>query len=61
MVGNLFTTPLESQYFATLLGHRWITRVTAWQPEGHRRIGRPKYRWNSVISWEMAAMDPDLW
>ena len=60
-----------AQYFATLPVHRWIKRVMAWHPEGHRRIGRPNYRWDSMIenfsrlkdipSWEMAAMDDGLW
>ena len=60
-----------AQYFATLPGHRWIKRVMAWQPQGRRRIGRLKYCWDSMItnfcrlknlpSWEMAAMDDDLW
>ena len=60
-----------AQYFATLPVHRWIKRVMAWHPEGHRRNGHPKYRWGSMIenfcrlkdipSWEMAAVDDDLW
>ena len=38
-----------ARYFATLPVHRWIKRVMAWHPQGHRRIGRPKYRWDSMI------------
>ena len=54
----------------SLCCHRWIKRVTAWHPEGHRRVGRPKYRWDSMLEnfgglidvalWERAAMDDDL-
>ena len=47
MVGKLPTTPLD---FATLTGHRGIKRVLAWQPQGQRRIGRPKYSWDSMAT-----------
>ena len=29
--------------------HRWIKRLMAWHPEGHKRIGRQKYRWDAMI------------
>ena len=60
-----------AQYFATLPEHRWIKRVLAWQPQGHRRSGRPKYSWDTLItnfcrwknlpSWEVSAIDVELW
>ena len=39
-----------AQYFATLPGHRWIKRILAWQPAGHKRVGRPKYCLNKLVS-----------
>ena len=39
-----------AQYFATLLGHGWIKRVLAWQAQGQKRIGRPKYSWDSMVT-----------
>ena len=60
-----------AQYFATLPGHRWIKRILAWQPAGHKRVGRPKYCWDTMLtnfcrmkglaSWQVAAMDADVW
>ena len=72
MVGNLPETPLEfAQYFATLPGHRWIKMVLVWQPQGHRRSGRPKCSWDTLLtifcrwknfsSWEVSAIDVELW
>ena len=39
-----------AQCFATLPRHRWIKTVLVWQPRGHRRIGRPKYSWDGMIT-----------
>ena len=60
-----------AQYFATLPGHRWIKRILAWQPAGHKRVGRPKYCWDTMLtkfcrlkglaSWEEIATDADFW
>lgn len=60
-----------AQYFATLPGHRWIKRILAWQPAGHKRVGRPKYCWDTMLtnfcrmkglaSWQVTAMDADVW
>ena len=60
-----------AQYFATLPGHRWIKKIFAWQPAGHKRVGRPKYCWDTMLtnfcrmkglaSWEVIAMDADVW
>ena len=60
-----------AQYFATLPGHRWIKRILAWQPAGHKRVGRPKYCWDTMltnfcrlkclVSWEVIATDADFW
>ena len=60
-----------AQYFATLPGHCWIKRILAWQPAGHKRVGRPKYCWDSMLtnfcrmkglaSWQVTAMDADVW
>ena len=59
------------RYFAPLLGHRWIKKVRAWRPEGHKRIDRPKCCRDSMTtdmcrvidlpSWEIAAIAFRLW
>ena len=46
-------------------------RVLHWNPFGRRRVGRPKNSWDTILenfcrlkglpSWEVAAMDQDLW
>lgn len=46
-----FTTPFElGTIFCNTTSASWIKRVRAWQPEGQRRIGRPKYSWDSMIT-----------
>ena len=60
-----------AQYFATLPGHRWIKRILAWQPAGHKRVGRPKYCWDTMltnfcrlkglVSWKVIATDAEFW
>ena len=60
-----------AHYFALLPNHRWLKRVLHWNPCGRKRIGRPKHSWDSILanfcrlkdvpSWEIAAMDHDLW
>ena len=59
-----------AQYFATLPGHPWIKRILAWQPARHKRVGRPKYCWDTMLtnfcrlkglaSWEVTARDADF-
>ena len=60
-----------AHYFALLPDHRWFKRVLHWNPCGWRRVGRPKNSWDTILenfcrlkglpSWEVAAMDQDLW
>ena len=60
-----------AHYFALLPDHRWFKRVLHWNPCGRRRVGRPKNSWDTILenfcrlkglpSWEVAAMDQDLW
>ena len=46
MVANLLTIHWNlAQHYATLLWHRWIKKVLAWQPPAHTRSGCPKYCW----------------
>ena len=30
--------------------HSWIKRILAWHPAGHKRIGRPKYCWDTMLT-----------
>ena len=60
-----------AHYFALLPDHRWFKRVLHWNPSGRRRVGRPNNSWDTILenfcrlkglpSWEVAAMDQDLW
>ena len=57
-----------SQHYLGIVGSKG---VLTWQPQGHRRSGRPKYSWDTLItnfcrwknlpSWEVSAIDVELW
>jgi len=36
-------------YAACLPDHRWLRRVLAWSPSGHRSQGRPRHTWESTL------------
>ena len=41
------TCLLGDVYFINVR-HGWIKRILAWEPAGHKHVGRPKYCWDML-------------
>lgn len=44
------STKKKRRRFRNTTWGRWIKTVLAWQPRGHKRIGRPKCCWDSMTT-----------